>query len=186
VVAPAVARGESADVSNDPAELFAKDGLAQRYGAVKAQRVPQDRLEDMEQDWLQMESVPFRQSKSIQERCRTKPVPTPESCKKAMELLEEMSREERDPEWATRAEARIRAVVFARQDGTQIRALECKTSLCAIEAVSPGSEHLVIFRQAEQESAGIIDDGDFVLAWEEDPMHGRVTITGRIYSRRVQ
>jgi len=128
----------------------------------------------------------FRPSPTIVERCRTRPAPTADSCKEVNRLIEEMSREERDAAWAKRTESRIRAVVAARQDGTQIRALECKTSLCAIETVSPATRFLSILLQTEQESAGVVDDGDFVLGWEEDPTHGRRTITVSVFGRRIQ
>ena len=103
---------------------------------------------------LPNETARFRSSASVQERCRTRPAPTPDSCKVMGKFLKELEREERDVEWAAQTEARIRAVVAARQDGTQIRALECRLSKCAIETESPGTqEHLSIFIQAEQEAA---------------------------------
>jgi hypothetical protein len=129
----------------------------------------------------------FRSSASVQERCRTRPAPTPDSCVAMSKFLEELAREERDVEWATQTEARIRAVVATRQDGTQIRALECRFSKCAIETESPGTQdHLSILMQAEQEAAGVVDDGNYVLAWEEDDVRGTLTITERAFTRRIQ
>jgi hypothetical protein len=139
-----------------------------------------------QRDVQQTEFAPFSSSRSIQEQCRTHPVPRDVDCKEVSELLEEMSREERDVEWATRTESHIRAVVLARGNGIQIRSLECKESLCAIETVSPGHVGLTILVQSEQELAGVVDDGDYILAWEEDPSYGRVTITQRVFSRRLQ
>lgn len=132
------------------------------------------------------EAFPFRISASVEERCRTRPAPTADSCKAMTKSLQEFAREKRDVEWAEQTEARIRNVVFERQDGTEIRALECKHTMCAIETESPGTyQHLSIFRQAEQETAGVVDDGDFVLAWEEDPARGSLTITVVVYTRRT-
>jgi hypothetical protein len=128
----------------------------------------------------------FRLSLSVEDRCRTRPAPTVESCVEVMKLLDEMSHEERDLGWATRTELRLRAVVSARKDETQIRALECKASICAIETQSQGQPHFVILSQAEQEFAQVIDDGDYVLAWEENPNLGKVTITVRLLTRRMQ
>ncbi len=129
----------------------------------------------------------FRSSASVQERCLSRPAPTSESCKTMSKFLEALAREEPDVEWAAQTEARIRAVVSARQDGTQVRALECKRSICVIETESLGTErHLAILRQEEQEAAGIVDDGNYVLAWEEDPVRGTLTITAVAFTRRFQ
>jgi hypothetical protein len=171
-------------VQNDAEQT--SSGMPESQEAARGENASSEGASRLQDESQSIEVVPFRPSRSIQERCRTQPVPTADSCKEVGTFLEEMSRELRDAPWAASTELRLRAVVAARGDGTQIRALECKTSLCAIETLSPGDQHLAILGQAEQEAAGIVDDGDFVLAWEEDPTHGRVTITVRIFTIRLQ
>ena len=178
--------GSPTDLQAIPPETAGVGHAGARIGGMRAPEAEEVATDPQEATKPIKVGSPFRPSPSIEKRCRTRPVPTADSCSEVSRLIEEMSREDRDEAWATRTESQIRIVVAARQDGTQIRALECKTSLCAIETVSPAIEHLVILGQAEQESTGVIDDGDYVLAWEEDPARGRVTITARVFSRRVQ
>jgi hypothetical protein len=176
-------------VAPHDSQVFSSGNIARAGVPVHASQTPkaeEDATPVREDARRSAVAFPFRPSPTIVERCRTRPAPTADSCKEVNRLVEEMSREDRDEAWAKRTESRIRAVVAARQDGTQIRALECKTSLCAIETVSPATRFLSILLQAEQESAGVVDDGDFVLGWEEDPTHGRLTITVSVFGRRIQ
>jgi hypothetical protein len=75
---------------------------------------------------------PFRPSKSVLEYCGMKPPPM--MCTQALPLLASMSSEARDAAWAARMEALIEK--FTRVDGRKwvgIRALECRSTLCALE-----------------------------------------------------
>jgi hypothetical protein len=55
----------------------------------------------------------------------------------ARERLEQMAREPRDNEWANLAESQIQDLITS--DGMNIRNIECRTTICAIE-VAPASE----------------------------------------------
>jgi hypothetical protein len=75
---------------------------------------------------------PFQISKSVQEYCGM-PV-KPMMCEQAMPLLAAMRSEPRDPRWAAPMEARIaRSMRVGGKDWVQIRALECRSTRCALE-----------------------------------------------------
>lgn len=58
-------------------------------------------------------------------------------CEADLEVLRALGEEPRDRAWAKRMESKIRARVMSKEPGKySIRALECRTSLCAAEVVS--------------------------------------------------
>jgi hypothetical protein len=75
---------------------------------------------------------PFRISKSIKEFCDA--APRPPMCEQAMALLAAMQSEPRDPRWAASMEALVaKSMRVGGKDWVQIRALECRSTRCALE-----------------------------------------------------
>jgi hypothetical protein len=75
---------------------------------------------------------PFQISKSVMEFCEARPQPM--MCEQAMPLLAAMRSEKRDPHWAAPLEALIATSMrVGGKDWVQIRALECRSTHCALE-----------------------------------------------------
>jgi hypothetical protein len=129
---------------------------------------------------------PFRISQSVLARCRTNPEPNRDSCEKVYALINEMNREERDVDWASRTESRIRDVVNGRIEAFEVRRVVCRMSLCAVEVVATFGTHFGLLREKERQMAGIEDDGTYVIGWESDPYQGELQITLRVFTRRIQ
>lgn len=78
----------------------------------------------------------FPVSESIEAQCTAmQSLGRSSTCHEAHELLAMFKREPRDEIWAPRIEAALRSHV-ANQSGYAIRNLECRTSVCAVEASS--------------------------------------------------
>lgn len=128
---------------------------------------------------------PFPVSESVESQCRSNPSPGAGECSNVRDLLEEMSRETRDQGWAPAVESTLRAHVMQKLEGARIRALECRSSLCAVEVASPAGA-LEILRETEQRAYGIYDNSHFALGFETDPSSAITTITLTVFERRVR
>jgi hypothetical protein len=105
------------------------------------------------------ERGPFHLSASVVDSCRPPGIPAA-YCAGLQRFLAELSAEPRDAEWASAMESRIEKslLVKGRRAG-EIRSLECRRTLCAVEyVVDP--EHV---EQA---------DGDAALELEMEPRTG--------------
>lgn len=92
-------------------------------------------------------------------------------CAKRFDLLSEMSQEPRDEVWAAEAEVRLRSLIMAEPTPFTVRAVECRTSLCAIELASIyGGYHGDLDSDEWLHKNLRLWIGDFTC--EEDP-HGR-------------
>lgn len=75
---------------------------------------------------------PFRVSDSVSRYCEAGPKIA--MCAQAMPLLASMRTEPRDPQWAAPMEALIaKSMRVGGKDWVQIRALECRSTRCALE-----------------------------------------------------
>jgi hypothetical protein len=126
---------------------------------------------------------PFPVSRSMQSQCKRNPVPTAEACAGVSKLLEEMAQEPRDEGWAMEVEAELRAHVLREHPTARIRALECRTSLCAVE-VAAETGYLVILGEEEQRKCGIYDLSHASSSFETAPSGSKVTVTLRVFERR--
>jgi hypothetical protein len=102
---------------------------------------------------------PFRISKSVDQYCAVKPIVT--MCEEFRPLLADFLAESRDAEWASSVEALIaKSMEMNGKPWVQIRALECRHTLCALEyAVS-------------SDDLGRIADGDTQLDRLMEPIGG--------------
>jgi hypothetical protein len=100
-----------------------------------------------------------------------------------IDMLERMAKEPRDLLWAPQTERRLSDLIRSRTEEVEIRAVECRTSICAIEVASTFGPYL----------AGL--DADALLSrnlreWggmhAHEPVIGgaRTTITVLVYERR--
>lgn len=124
---------------------------------------------------------PFPVSESVISQCRPDEGVGPPSCKKILELLARMAEEPRDLRWARETEASLHEWLSQFPD-TTIRAIECRTSLCAIETSSingvqrgPPYEHPLSERLLT-----------WIALWarETDASSARVTVTLQVLQRR--
>jgi hypothetical protein len=67
----------------------------------------------------------------------------------------------------------------------EIRGLQCRTSLCAIEVASTAG-FLNLLIEDEQRAYGVYDLSHFAMEYETDPSGARVAITWTVFERRVQ
>lgn len=109
---------------------------------------------------------PFRVSDSVVKDCRHL---MERGCQALDEFLGLMAAQSRDPDWAARTEARLARVLTrgGRRD-YQIRALECRSSLCAIEVASELEYPRISLSPDDALDRELAWSGPTVSAWEED------------------
>jgi hypothetical protein len=79
----------------------------------------------------------FPMSASVDAGCKKTP---DDICKEALENLDKLAKESRDPLWASQMEALIQNSILNEDPGThEIRDIECRTTFCAVEVVSTTS-----------------------------------------------
>lgn len=107
---------------------------------------------------------------------------SPWTCSKLNELLPKLAEERRDEVWATRMEGKFRELIMAEAGNFEIRAIECRTSMCAVECASldgllpdPPYE----FRRDNQ-----LKTAERMWGYEIGPAGARVTVTLAVYTRR--
>jgi hypothetical protein len=114
---------------------------------------------------LSMAGWPFRMSDSVVEDCRRFPN---SGCEARDEFLGVMAGEWRDPEWAARTEASLARVITrgGRRD-YKIRALECRSSRCAIEVASDTDYPRISLITDDALDRELTWYGPSASAWEE-------------------
>lgn len=125
---------------------------------------------------------PFPVSESVISMCRPDKGVGPQSCKGTMELLARMAEEPRDLRWARETESILRSWLSQLPD-TTIRAIECRTSLCAIETSSiHGVQHGPSYEEplTERLLRQLPMWGD-----ETDASGAKVTVTMQLFKRRT-
>jgi len=125
---------------------------------------------------------PFPVSESVISQCRPDEGVGPPSCVNILELLARMAEEPRDLRWARETEASLHEWASQLPD-TTIRAIECRTSLCAIETSSiHGLQHGPTYHDPSNER---VLPWNPLWAYETDTRSARVTVTMRPFKRRT-
>lgn len=122
---------------------------------------------------------PFPISESISASCRGEGKGSP--CMEVVELLAQLAEEPRDPRWATETEASLREWLSHSSEFT-IRAIECRTSLCAVEVASLYGP-LAGFKYGDSPH-GKLFNWISMFGYEADPSSARVTVTVQMFKRR--
>lgn len=126
---------------------------------------------------------PFPVSGSVKAECKERSARDKRmGCTEMHEILARFARESRDESWAAAIENKVRDYILMKEPGKYtIRALECRTSVCAVESASIyGSLWLDYeFRRG----IGLLSEDD-KRGYEIDPSGARVTVTVLVYTRR--
>lgn len=121
------------DAVRPPSVSTTAHSLSQLPGGarrVERESVRSDNVIKVEAWDLRVVGRPFPLSPSMNAECRADV-----GCAPALRLLKQLSKEPRDPIWASTMEAGLRDLVMS-QPGYSIRAIECRASLCAAEVAS--------------------------------------------------
>lgn len=134
-------------------------------------------------DAAAMVGRPFPLSASVERGCdRLSAGGGRDYCEEDRTLLSRLAQEPRDPVWASYAEARLRAFVLSEGDKYAVRALECRSTLCAIEVTSIHGPFLGIGYDAEKGSGLSGQSGLF--GYEKNAYGLRVTVSLKVFARR--
>lgn len=125
----------------------------------------------------------FPVSPSIEAQCATHPIPNREECDDVEDYLRKMMLQSRDETWASTTEAKLRDYATQISNDMQIRALECRETLCAMEvATVTGNLDLLPWREVA--ALGVDDRSHFIMGYESDQSGVQEKIVLRIYERR--
>jgi hypothetical protein len=125
----------------------------------------------------------FPVSPSIAAQCGVNPIPNKKECDLVSQFLRMMSDERRDEGWASATEAKLRDHAESISSDVEIRALECRQTLCALEvATMTGNLDLLTWQQVL--SLGVDDRSHFLMGFEPDPSGAQKKIFLRVYERR--
>lgn len=102
-------------------------------------------------------------------------------CVDVAQLLKTFNEEPRDVSWASDMEARIRTFVNSEEGKFTIRALECRTSVCAVEVESIHGPYLGV--DYETQVANGVEDSVASFGDEKDALGQDVTVTLRLIER---
>ena len=99
-------------------------------------------------------------------------------------FLERMATETRDTEWAPAMEARIERSTYEGERGQyRIRALECRSTRCALEVASESKNTGIRF---VGDSADQMFPSTKAIAWEHDPQTGIQThVIVQVWQKRA-
>jgi hypothetical protein len=126
---------------------------------------------------------PFRLSASVVEDCQRSPKFV---CRGLEQFLNDMADEWRDKVWAADMETRLeRLITRAAGDQYRIRALECRSTRCAVEVASEVGYARVSLVSDDALDRALRWSGASAAAWEEEPSSGiRTIITVATWQRR--
>ena len=123
--------------------------------------------------------VPFKVSESIRRECVQMAHLGKANCDEQLKAIAQLKNERRDAQWADAIEESMRTIVN-RQPGFRVRALECGTSICAIEIESSQD----IFSRTHFDSiATLIEDVDLIFAYEHTSAGERIKVTSIAFER---
>ena len=123
---------------------------------------------------------PFPTSESVRHDCQGTSAGVG-ICEAVMQLLQKFAEEPRDPGWAPDTEARIRAFVESEGGKFAIRALECRTSVCAVEVESVHGPYLGVDYQTQVDNG--LEDSVASFGDEKHTLGQKVTVTLRLLER---
>jgi hypothetical protein len=122
---------------------------------------------------------PFPISTSVATDCRR----LAGTCDEGLQLLSKMVQEPRDAEWAKEMESRLRAHFLTAQPGKySIRAIECRSTVCAAEVASPDGPYLG--GPYSFVAANDLYNGPSFLGYETGELGATVTVTPQMFERR--
>ena len=129
--------------------------------------------------------IPFPVSESVEALCRESSSPNRDYCATTNKLLKRLAKEPRDMGWAGRVEGELKRFIETKEPGKySIRAIECRSSLCAVEVASGVGAYWGGFRQGDalydELFRGIASHG-----YEERADGSRITVTVVPYSRDI-
>lgn len=123
----------------------------------------------------------FPLSPSVAQICATDPS---EMCKALMELLNDLAAESRDILWAREMEERIERAVARPDPGKfTVRAVECRSTHCALEVSAPYEYYLGHFDDDPILSRSLYGPIVGVLGFEKGPAGEKVIVTTMGYER---
>ncbi len=127
---------------------------------------------------------PFPVSPSVEASCKRLSTPASDFCEGAHRLLDKMSRERRDPAWASEMEQKLRDHIATSEPGKfTIRALECRSSVCILEVESILGPYTGGFRSGSPLYKQL--DWDLpARGYETNVDSARVTVTLMPYTRQ--
>jgi hypothetical protein len=123
---------------------------------------------------------PFRASDSIMKKCNPDPN-SPWTCARLNELLPRLAKEPRDDAWATMMERKLRDRVQADGREFEIRALECRSTVCAVECASIHGVMRDLSYEFSEDNH--LSTAEHFWAYEKGPDSSRVTVTLGVYTR---
>jgi hypothetical protein len=122
---------------------------------------------------------PFPMSTSVETACRR----LAGTCDEGLQLLSKMVQEPRDAEWAKEMEFKLRDHLLTAQPGKySIRAIECRSTLCAAEVESPYGPYLG--GPYSFVAANNLYNGPSFLGYETGELGTKVTVTLQMFERR--
>ncbi len=126
---------------------------------------------------------PFPVSASVEARCRNWANKADDPCEDVHKLLSRMAQEPRDTAWAAQMEEEIRDQVMTGSPGKySIRAVECRTSVCAVEVASLFG--LYFGPKYDDPLSSKLEQGIHTWGYEFDASGGRITVTVMPFTRR--
>jgi hypothetical protein len=171
------ASSDQTTASNEQSSEFSVSGKQHDFDSLPITGVPIDHAID---DPNAVIGRPFPISESVSSGCEREGSDSP--CMDVVNLLTQMAEEPRDLRWAKETEAGLQAWLSQSSEFT-IRAIECRTTLCAVE-VSSIHGPLGRFRYGEPPDRNVINSIP-LFGYETNPSSARVTVTVRMFKRRV-
>jgi hypothetical protein len=128
----------------------------------------------------------FPVSQSVYDSCARTPLP---SCTGGFKALAALAQEPRDPVWAPRLEAKIAEWLMSDDRHPEIRAIECRTTLCAYEVATrnvtfTGTSYEFLEANGVLTAAYIQDYSSWIYGFEKDPGGSTVNVDVRLLVRR--
>ena len=125
----------------------------------------------------------FPVSPSVEAQCATHPIPNKEECVVVKNFLRQLMLQRRDEPWASSTEAKLRDHAAQISADVEIRALECRETLCAME-VSTVMGNLDLLSWREVFALGVDDWSHFLMGYEPEASGVQKKVFLRVYERR--
>jgi hypothetical protein len=126
-----------------------------------------------------MAGQPFALSASIRKSCES----APDQCAQVYALLDQLAAEARDAGWASNMERSLTDYMASQGRDFSIRALECRTTVCAAEVTSPRGSEVHAFHYGAPIDR-VLQPAAGINAYERNESGDIMTLSLRLYSRR--
>ena len=168
-----------------PSDGLANDGLNSQNRASNAQKKdasPPNNFELMDARTAVGRAFPVSQSVAVRRDCQFEGRPLA-LCLGTWEFLGEFSKEPRNIPWARDKERRLEAAINALgQDKYSIRAIECRSTRCAVEV--SGYESYVGDLDGDPDLKEDLMASDSTWGYEKGPNGERIVVTVMTFERR--